>query len=441
MDEQEQFLPEALAIQESPPSPVGHALIWLLLGLFSIAVGWAMFGEVDIVVTASGRVIPGGNVKVVQVAEAGSVRAILVAEGTRVAAGATLVELDSTYADADGTQVARRLHHVVSQLEWRRALEQWLATAQRTGTHPDQATYSGSPDGGFDNALYRQHRSQIETSLVSLDRELDSISAQIATVRAERGRAVATLQILTERVSAYQALVEKQYGARAQYLEMLQQQTQLQMSIPIFVSRQTQLKQTAAGVSATRRETLIEARRENLLELDRLQAERLFLAEDDNKARKHQSYQSITAPVTGTVQELSVHTVGAVVAPGQQLMKLVPENSTIEVEAKLLNKDVGFVTEGQRAEIKIDTFNFTKYGLIGARVTNISNDAVKDERLGWVFTMQLALDDDSITVEHKEVPISPGMSITAELKTGKRRLLEFFLSPLLRVRQESVRER
>jgi hemolysin D len=122
-------------------------------------------------------------------------------------------------------------------------------------------------------------------------------------------------------------------------------------------------------------------------------------------------------------------------------MKIVPENAAIEVEALLQNKDVGFVKEGQSAEIKVDTFNFTKYGLIDAEVIDISNDALEDQQLGWVFKMRLALDKDRIEVGEKLVKLSPGMAITAEIKTGNRRLIEFLLSPLLRYKHESVRER
>ena len=184
-----------------------------------------------------------------------------------------------------------------------------------------------------------------------------------------------------------------------------------------------------------------ELRKHNLMELARLDSERGALEQESRKARQRQQQLTITAPVTGAVQELAVHTVGGVVSPGEELLKIVPERATIEVEALLQNKDIGFIREGQLAEVKVDTFNFTRYGLIDARVLNISNDSVEDARLGWVFKLRLALEQDTIRVEDRVVKLSPGMAITAEVKTGKRRLIEFFLSPLLRYKQESVRER
>jgi hemolysin D len=226
-----------------------------------------------------------------------------------------------------------------------------------------------------------------------------------------------------------------------QYLEMLQQQTELERAIPVLYSREDALVENAAAIDARMRATLGEIRKANLLALAQLDSERISLRQSASKLTRHRQQLEVIAPVAGTVQELAVHTVGAVVSPAQELMKVVPADAGIEVEALLQNKDVGFVREGQLAQVKIDTFNFTKYGLINAKVLDISNDAVEDPRLGWVFRIRLLLDKDWVAVEGKRIRVSPGMAITAEVKTGKRRLIEFFLSPLLRYKQESVRER
>ena len=436
-----QFLPAALEVQETPPSPAGHWLLWLLLSLFVLAVLWASFGEVDIVVTAPGRVVPAGQVKLVQAPEAGVVAAILVAEGERVQAGQALVRLDPTYAEADDQRIAQQLEDVAVQLLWREALEQWMDGGSGDATPGLLQPLLGDLDQAKAETLYRQHRLEISARLLGLDKELAANRAEQTSVRAERERAQATLAVLEERVGAYKALMDQQYGARVQYLEMLQQQTQLERTLPVLASREQQLLQTAAAIMARKSAVGGELRNRNLLELARLDGERGSLEQESRKARQHRQQLLLNAPVSGTVQELAVHTVGGVVTPAQPLMKVVPEGAAIEVEALLQNKDIGFVTEGQVAEVKVNTFNFTRYGLIDARVADISNDAVEDQQLGWVFTMRLALDRDEIAVEDKMVKLSPGMAVTAEIKTGKRRLIEFFLSPLLRYKHESVRER
>ncbi len=438
---QRQFLPAALEIQESPPSPAGHWLLWIMLLLFTIGVLWAALGRVDIVVTAPGRIVPSGQVKRVQAPETGVVLAILASEGDRVEAGQLLVRLDPTYANADDLRIREKLHDIALESAWRSTLDQWLADGMHAASPGGMETRFAAADQARAEALYRLNRREILGRIRGQQKELAANRAEQSSVRAERDRAEATLAVLAQRVAAYRTLLEQQYGAKVQYLEMLQQQTELEGSVPVLVSRERQLVESAAAISARLDASGDELRKHNLMELARLDSERGALEQESRKARQRQQQLTITAPVTGAVQELAIHTVGGVVSAGEELLKIVPERATIEVEALLQNKDIGFIREGQLAEVKVDTFNFTKYGLIDARVLNISNDSVEDARLGWVFKLRLELERDTIRVEDRVVKLSPGMAITAEIKTGKRRLIEFFLSPLLRYQQESVRER
>jgi hemolysin D len=166
-------------------------------------------------------------------------------------------------------------------------------------------------------------------------------------------------------------------------------------------------------------------------------AVRQELIKAETRTRAH----TISAPVDGVVQQLAIHNVGAVVTPAQELMVIVPQDGALEVEAFLENKDIGFVEVGQQAEIKIDTFPFTRYGTLAGRVVDLSKDAVADEHKGLVYKMRVVMESSQIRVNGKPVALSPGMSVSVESKTGTRRMIEFFLSPLLRYADESVRER
>ena len=438
---QRDFLPPALAVCEAPPSPLGRALLCVLVALLAAAVIWACVAELDIVVTSPGRIIPSGRVKTVQARDPGTVAEIHVREGQSVSRGQPLIRLEPTYANAEQLRLRRQLDEVGLQQSWRAEYDLWLAGARIAGTPLPPPVISLAGPAGRAQTLYRRHRAELGGRLQAINREHGSTLADIAVARAEQRKLESTLSVLGERLAAHKSLVDKQYGARLQYLELLQSKTELVGSIAVSQAREHRLEETAAAVGARSRAMLLEERKSNLLELQRLGVERSALEQELRKARETGRHLVIRSPVDGTVQELAVHARGGVVAPAQVLMKVVPAGVAIEVEALLQNRDVGFVQPGQAAAVKVDTFNFTKYGLVAAEVVDVGSDAVEDPRLGWAFRMRLKLERDWMKVEGREVALGPGMSVTAEIMTGRRRLIEYFLSPLLRYRHDSVRER
>lgn len=435
------FEPAALEIQERPPSPTGRMLAWLLIALFSIGLLWAMLGKVDIVVTAPGRIVPSGQVKVVQAPESASVSAIHVAEGDQVRRGQALISLDATYASADDSRILAQLSHARGELNWRRRLEQWLVEVAASGAIDAVSNPIEHSPATDSTDLFAHHADEIAMRTQGLASELLAARAQRKALQLEEQRSRATLAILAERVEAYRVLVANQHGAKVQYLELLQQQTDLERTLPVLRAQQWKSTENAAAIKSRITSILRQARRDNAVAITDLSRELDGLAQESRKAKRRERLLHITAPVAGTVQELTLHTHGAVVTPAQALLKIVPVGAPVEVEAMLMNKDIGFVHEGQRAEVKVDAFNFTKYGLLEATIVNISDDAVQDETLGWVFKMRLALGSNTLSVQGKDLQLSSGMAVATEVKTGQRRLIEFFLAPLLRYRQESLRER
>jgi len=184
-----------------------------------------------------------------------------------------------------------------------------------------------------------------------------------------------------------------------------------------------------------------EARRQALAEVQDAKRQRQAMEQELTKATGLNARQVLYAPVAGEVQQLVVTTIGGVVTEAQPLMMVVPKGAKLEAEVNVENKDIGFVREGQVAEIKVHTFPFTRYGVIDAKVTGITRDVVEDEKRGLVYKMRLEMAKLSLMVDGKEVGLSPGMAVSAEVKTGKRRLIEYFLSPLIQHVYESVRER
>jgi hemolysin D len=159
------------------------------------------------------------------------------------------------------------------------------------------------------------------------------------------------------------------------------------------------------------------------------------------KAKALSRRQQLTSPVNGTVHQVAVHTIGGVVKPAEPLMWIVPDDTELEVEAWINNRDIGFVRTDDAVEVKVDTFPFTKYGTLPGHVAGISQDAVSDETRGLVYKARILLKESSIGVNGRQVRLEPGMAVTAEVRTGDRRLIEFLMSPLLRYRDEFARER
>jgi hemolysin D len=165
------------------------------------------------------------------------------------------------------------------------------------------------------------------------------------------------------------------------------------------------------------------------------------LEQELRKADHREDQQRLMAPVSGTIQQLAVHTLGGVVTPAEALMVIVPDDAPLVVEAMIQNKDIGFVDIGQEAEVKLETFNFTRYGTLHGTVAGISRDASADEKQGLVYAARIALDDQSIEVDGHPAALMPGLAATVEIKTGRRRVIEYLLAPMLRYRSEGLRER
>ena len=310
--------------------------------------------------------------------------------------------------------------------------------------------------------LLIQQVGEQRAKLAALDRQKAQKEAELATVKATVAKLEKLLPVLGERVEIKRTLYSHDTGSKASYLELYQALVESQQDLAIQKSRLGEADAAVAAITQARVQAEAEFRRTQLADLVEAQRKAAGLREDLIKATQRTQLQLLTAPVDGTVQQLAVHTVGGVVTSAQALLIVVPTDSRLEVEAMLSNRDIGFVHPGQDAEIKIDTFNFTKYGLLRGKVLSVSQDAIARERpldksgdkprgaqdsssepLGQelVFAARVSLDRTQMQVDDRVVNLSPGMAVTVEIKTGSRRIIEYLLSPLIKYRQESLRDR
>jgi hemolysin D len=309
--------------------------------------------------------------------------------------------------------------------------------------------------------LKRQLKEQ-QAKRAALARQRSQKEAELATAKASVDKLEATLPILEQRVDIRRELYNHETGSKVSYLEILQALVESKQELLVQRSKAEEAKAALAALIESEQQSQAEFQRTLYGELAEAKRKAAGFREDVVKATQRTGLQSLTSPVDGVVQQLAIHTVGGVVTPAQSLLAVVPEGGGLEIEVMINNRDIGFVHVGQEAAIKIDTFDFTRYGLLHGRVTSLSQDAIikdnqqtKDDKRGaegpsggagsseqsLVYAARIMPDRTQMQIDENLINLSPGMAVTVEMKTGSRSVLSYLLSPLFRYGQESLRER
>jgi hemolysin D len=395
------------------------------------------------VAVAPGRIIVSDRTKVVQPLEAGVVRRILVKDGDHVSQGQLLVELDATLEQADGERLGEELAAASAELARAQALLAALASG-RLPAQPidgDRVSKASARSHGADAALTRSEWAEISAKLARLQSEAQRRRAELETARRAVERLSATLPLALQREQDIQSLSSQGFVAGHIGQDRTRERVELERDLATARAREAEVQ---AGVAESNQAT-VAFRAETLRALNERAAQaRLRLAQltqESTKSQQRARQTQLLAPATGTVQQLAVHTAGGVVTPAQPLLVVVPDNAQVTAEVLLENKDVGFVNPGQAASIKFETFPYTRYGTVDAQVTQITADAVADEKLGAVFPVRLRLGQEFLDIDGKRIGVAPGMNLTAEIRTGSRRVIDYLWSPLQRHAEESLRER
>jgi len=434
-----QFLPAALELQETPVSPAPRIVAWLLMTFALLTVLWAVFGHIDVVATAQGKIVPNEGSKLIQPIETAAVKAIHVVDGQAVKAGQVLIELDATMARADSARTANDL--ATARLQAARARS--LLAALDSGRAPRIERVDGVAVERLaqeQRILDGQH-GEYQARVTRIDAEIAKREAERRSTQEIVRKLEQTLPIARQRAEDYKGLVDKNFISKHGYLEKEQARIEQEADLETQKSRLKELAAAIDEAKGQRNSAVAETRRLALDTLNEAEQKSTGYGQELLKSENRGRLMTLTAPVDGTVQQLAVRTVGGVVTEAQTLMVIVPKDDALEVEAFLENKDIGFVNAGQVAEVKIETFPFTKYGTIPATLTQVSHDAIADEKRGLIYSTRARLQRATVQVEDKTVNLSAGMAVTVEIKTGKRRVIEYFLSPLLQYGSESLRER
>ncbi|WP_342250909.1 HlyD family type I secretion periplasmic adaptor subunit [Sphingomonas sp. OTU376] len=433
-----EFLPAALEIIEKPPSPGLRWLMLLLCSLFGVALLWSWVGKVDTVAVATGKVVPSAKIKIIQPIEIGAVRAIHVRNGQRVKRGQLLIELDPTLAGADDAQASQGLLSARLTQARSDALVRYLATGHLAYVPPE-----GTPAAvaATQAGLARAAVAEYQAERASLQEARAQSSADLAAANAELAKLLQTLPLVDQQLEGRRTLTDKGYYSRLKLLEY--EQLRVEHVQNIAVQRSTAAKARAAIANtdaqiARLRETFGKAAFSDLSEAEDKGA---VASEEIRKTLRRRQYQELRSPVDGVVQQLAIHTVGGVVQPAQPLLVIVPSADEVEVEAQILNRDIGFIREGQPVRVKLEAFPFTDYGLIDGEVASISRDAIEDEKRGLIYAVRVRLKRRTIAIGGREMPIGPGLAVQAEIRTGERRIIQYLLSPIAETIDEAGRER
>ena len=438
-EKETEFLPAILEVTETPPSPTGRLVMWSILILIVVGLVWAFLGHINEVAVANGKVIPSGQAKTVQVKNKGIIKEILVEEGQQVQEGDVLVVLDPTTADADYDSLKKRAAY------YKLDIQRLTAELSDQPFDPEEDPDLEAHDLAAEVALYQSRTSDHKTQRQSRQDVIDQKKAKLQATQTTYEKYANGLKIAQEKERRLQELKEQNAISEFQLLEQQKEtieyaknaQAELE-SVSSIQAEIAEAEQNLANVDAAYRKDIMTS-------LVNAKKEYYSVTESIKKADEDARMATIVAPSSGRVYNLSVHTVGGIVTDAQPLMQIVPEDVTLEFEVYADNKDIGFIKHGMEAEVKVETFNFQKFGMIKADVTEISADAVNEpndlERNKKFKLILQPTEKNTVDVFGEEVPLAVGMNVTAEIKIKEKRIIDFFLDPFRKYTSEALRER
>lgn len=460
----QQFLPAALSILERPASPVATVLALTICAFTLAALAWAWFGSTDIIALANGKVQAIGKTRSIHAAETGRIIAIHAVNGSRVGAGDVLFEVDSGDAREDVQMLALALASARAEMIRRQAA---VDAATRGTYEPGAVTWSSD----VPEHVRRREQAALDADVAHFQALLQAIELQRVQKQSERERLLQTMKhlegllaVLQERLDMQSALMKTAAGKRAGVLEAMEGLQQQRVTFSQAERELDQATRTLDALDGETRKTLqvhVAEHTSRLVEAARQVDE---LTPRLAKARLAVSRAKVLSPVDGVVQTSVLTTIGQVLSTGQEAMRIVPTDESLEIEVYLPNKDVGFVRVGQDATVKIEAFPYTRFGTMPATIVSVAADAIPepDARLmDWepgrigqargvgagqqmqelVFPVILRTKENFIQVHGRPQRLSPGMRVTAEIHTGRRRIIDYVLGPLVEVTSEAGRER
>lgn len=427
IDDSHEFKPVLSEIEDSPVSPLGRFTFWIIVAIMIVTVLWLTIGKVDIVVSARGIVIPDGEAKIIQPLDTGVISKILVKEGDFVKEGQPLMEIDPATTEPELESVQKNLEDTLLEIKRLNA----TADGNEFDT-TNEISETALIQQNLYNASMSAIKNKVEAKKIDLSKTEDELNATRAELSAKKQILGAKIDQEQRMKNVIDVIAYDDYQNILNEIKTLNAEvTKLNYQIKELNSQKVQILKEIDAIEDEFKATNLEKLADKTKAANELKSNADQIIFRNTK-------QTITSPCDGYVDKLFIHTNGGVVTPAQQLFAITPINTPLMIKATVLNQDIGFVKEGMNVSVKIDTFNFQKYGMIEGEVKTVSKNSIEDEKLGPVYEVYITPLTHTLKVEGKDEPIRTGMSLSAEINVGKRRIIEFFIYPLIKYLDEGM---
>ncbi|WP_392564378.1 HlyD family type I secretion periplasmic adaptor subunit [Orbus wheelerorum] len=439
--EYREFLPAVLEVQETPPSPVGRILLWVIIVLFVIVVCWASLSKVDIVATTRGKLVVSELSRPLNTAVTAEIIAVLVKEGQRVEKGQTLVKLNSASLTA---QLAENtLQQQINRFHIARLNLLYEHYQDRTApSFLSQVFQNEAPE--LAKQISMQLQAEIEDDynekqVYKLNQQI--LDAQIDNYQVQKEMAENLLPIYEEQYQALESLYNKGMTSKDSLLEIKKKYLEAKFTVSSADTKVKEMRANHQQIDGQVKSHVADKIRE--IEQEKIQKlnQNDILSVQQKQLEALLAQYELKAPVSGIVESLVYRDAGAAVEAPQEVLKIVPENEKIVAEVWVSNQDIGFLHKGQLVTVKIDTFDFTRYGWVEGKLLNISSDAIEDKEMGLVYKAVIELGKSYLIVDNRMVKLEPGMSVSAEIRTGQRTVLSYLLSPMMEALDDVGKQR
>lgn len=427
MDDSHEFKPVLSEIEDSPVSPLGRCTFWVIVAIMVVTVMWLTLGKVDIVVSARGLVIPDGEAKIIQPLDTGVISKILVKEGDFVKEGQALMEIDPATTEPELESVQKNLEDTLLEIKRLNATTDGIEFDTTNETSETALIQQN-----LYNASMSALKNKVEVKKIDLSKTEDELNASRAELEAKKQILGSAMDKEQRMKNVLDVIAYDDYQNVINEIKTLSAEvTKLNYQIKELTSQKVQIQKEISAIEDEFKATNLEKLADKTKAANELKSNADQIIFRNTK-------QTITSPCDGYVDKLFIHTIGGVVTPAQQLFAVTPVNTPLLIKATVLNQDIGFVKEGMNVSVKIDTFNFQKYGMIEGEVKTVSKNSIQDEKLGPVYEVYITPLTHTLKVEGKDEDIRTGMSLSAEINVGKRRIIEFFIYPLIKYLDEGM---